>query len=118
MVGNSFTYPNIFLSSRRADERTNKMQRDERLADIWAGLENPSAEGLLEAARAAGVDAEMGDAVHVDAVQSGLTKLAKRLGYPGAAKLYAAAVREDVPATRKDVDAFVRHNAARQVFAR
>ena len=118
MVGNSFTYPNIFLSSRRADERTNKMQRDERLAEIWAGLENPSAEGLLEAARAAGVDAERGDAVHVDAVESGLTKLAKRLGYPGAAKLYAAAVREDVPATRKDVDAFVRHNAAQQVFAR
>ena len=94
------------------------MQRDERLAEIWAGLENPSAEGLREAARAAGVDAEMGDVVRVDAVQSGLTKLAKRLGYPGSAKLYAAAVREDVPATRKDVDAFVRHNAARQVFAR
>jgi len=118
MVGNSFTYPNIFLSSRRADERTNKMQRDERLAEIWAGLENPSAEGLREAARAAGVEADMGDVVRVDAVQSGLTKLAKRLGYPGSAKLYAAAVREDVPATRKDVDAFVRHNAARQVFAR
>ena len=118
MVGNSFTYRNIFLSSRRADERTNKMQRDERLAEIWAGLENPSAEGLREAARAAGVEADMGDVARVDAVQSGLTKLAKRLGYPGSAKLYAAAVREDVPATRKDVDAFVRHNAARQVFAR
>ena len=118
MVGNSFTYRNIFLSSHRANERTNKMQRDERLAEIWAGLENPSAEGLREAARAAGVEADMGDVVRVDAVQSGLTKLAKRLGYPGSAKLYAAAVREDVPATRKDVDAFVRHNAARQVFAR
>jgi hypothetical protein len=117
MVGNSFTYRSIFLSSRRADERTNKMQRYERLAEIWAGLENPSAEGLREAARAAGVEADMGDVVQ-NAVQSGLTKLAKRLGYPGSAKLYAAAVREDVPATRKDVDAFVRHNAARQVFAR
>ena len=59
------------------------MQRYERLAEIWAGLENPSAEGLREAARAAGVEADMGDVVRVDAVQSGLTKLAKRLGYPG-----------------------------------